>query len=148
MSHNCFPLYTYHHKTSYKDSPQVKDASYGFQGQKVKVTINRLLKLVNVALLLFFYTYHIMKLQTKIPLEWRVWPMYAGVKKVWGQGQRSDYWKWILAHNCFPFISGIIILYTQIPYESRICLNDIVVKTWKVWIGCCGDICPVRTAPF
>ena len=38
MSHNFFPLYTYHHETSHTDSQCVKNVPYQFQGQKVKVT--------------------------------------------------------------------------------------------------------------
>ena len=50
------------------------------------------------------------------------------------KGQRSrsqciDYWKWFLVHNCFPFIFAFIKLYTQIPSESRICPNDIGIKS-------------------
>ena len=44
------------------------------------------------------------------------------------RSQCSDYWKWFLAHNCFPFTSAIIKLHAQIPCESRICLTDIGVK--------------------
>ena len=39
-----------------------------------------------------------------------------------------DYWKWFLAHNCFPFTSAFIKLHSQIPCESRICPNDIEIK--------------------
>ena len=44
------------------------------------------------------------------------------------RSQCSDYLKWCLAHNCFPFPSAIIKLHAQIPCESRICLADILIK--------------------
>ena len=44
------------------------------------------------------------------------------------RSQYSDYWKWFLAHNCFPFTSAIIKLHAQIPCEPRISLTDIGVK--------------------
>ena len=47
------------------------------------------------------------------------------------RSQCSDYWKWFLAHNCFPFTSAIIKLHAQIPCESRICLTDIGVKNLR-----------------
>ena len=54
------------------------------------------------------------------------------------RSQCIDYWKWFLAHNCFPFTFTIIKLLTHIPFKSRICLHDIGGKTWGVWIGCRG----------
>ena len=47
------------------------------------------------------------------------------------RSQCSDYWKWFLAHNCFPFTSAIIKLHAQIPCESMICLTDIGVKNLR-----------------
>ena len=47
------------------------------------------------------------------------------------RSQCSDYWKWFLAHICFPFTSAIIKLHAQIPFESRICLTDIGVKNLR-----------------
>ena len=42
-------LYTYHHETSHADSPWGKDVPYIFWGQKVKVTMYKLLKMVSGA---------------------------------------------------------------------------------------------------
>ena len=82
------------------------------------------------------------------------------------KGQRSrsqckDYWKWFLAHNCFPFTPIFMKLHMQSPHESSMDPMDFGVKrskvkvtmqegfwritaspiwciTWRVWIGCRG----------
>ena len=79
----------------------------------------------------------------------------SGSKVERSRSKCIDYLKWLLVHNCFPFTSAFIKLHTQISSESRICPNDIGIKAWIVWIGCCGGgggggvvFFPLRTAPF
>ena len=49
----------------------------------------------------------------------RVWTLWT----LGSKGQRSrlqckDYWKWFLAHNCFPFTPILMKLHMQSPHES------------------------------
>ena len=52
-----------------------------------------------------------------------------------GQRSRSqckDYWKWFLAHNCFPFTPIFMKLHMQSPHESSMDPMDFGVKRSKV----------------
>ena len=68
----------------------------------------------------------------RLPMSWGCALLMSGSKGQRSRSQCIHYWKWFLAHNCFPFTSTcmrtIIKLMAHIPYESRICLNDIGVK--------------------
>ena len=65
------------------------------------------------------------------PIDVRIWRSKVKVTMLW---LLKMFW----GHNCFLFTSAIFKLHIQIPSESRICPTDNEVKTWRVWIGCCG----------
>ena len=63
----------------------------------------------------------------------RVWTLWTFASK--GQRSRSqckDYWKWFLAHNCFPFTPIFMKLQMQSPHESSMDPMDFGVKRSKV----------------
>ena len=82
---------------------------------------------------------------TASPLHLSLWnftcslPM-SQVCALWtlgSKGQRSrsqckDYWKWFLAHNCFPFTPILMKLHMQSPHESSMDPMDFGVKRSKV----------------
>ena len=94
------------------------------------------------------------------PHESSMDPMDFGVQR--SRSQCKDYWKWFLAHNCFPFTPIFMKLHMQSPHESSMDPMDFGVQrsrsqckdyqkrilahncfpiwciTWIVWIGCRG----------
>ena len=110
--------------------PWGEGVPYGCRDQKVKgqghnVVINEYSFCCIVALsshLKSWYFTH------RLPMSWGCALLMPGSKGQMSRSKCIDYWKWFWAHNCFPFTSTIIKLLAHIPYESRICLNDIGVK--------------------
>ena len=73
----------------------------------------------------------------------RVWTLWTLASK--GQRSRSqckDYWKWFLAHNCFPFTPFFMKLHMQSPHESSMDPMDFGVKRSKVKVTMQGLLYP------
>ena len=63
----------------------------------------------------------------------RVWTLWTlGSKGQRSRSQCKDYWKWFLAHNCFPFTPIFMKLHIQSPHESSMDPMDFGVKRSKV----------------
>ena len=63
----------------------------------------------------------------------RVWTLWTlGSKGQRSRSQCKDYWKWFLAHNCFPFTPIFMKLHMQSPHESSMCPMEFRVKRSKV----------------
>ena len=89
----------------------------------------------------------IMKLHTKTPLEWRVCPIGVRVKR----SKVKVTMQWLLFLWCitaFPLHLQSSNFTQRFPVSQEYALLILGLKTWRVWIGCCGGICPIRTAPF
>ena len=93
------------------------------QGHNALITENGLCRIIAFPLHLSLWN-----LKQRLPMSpgCTLWMSESKCQR--SSSQCSDYWKWFLAHNCFPFTSAIIKLHAQIPCESRICLTDIGVK--------------------
>ena len=61
---------------------------------------------------------------------WTLWTL--GSKGQRSRSQCKDYWKRILAHNCFPFTPILMKLHMQSPHESSMDPMDFGVKRSKV----------------
>ena len=130
------PLYTYLHETSHAVSPWVECGPYGHWGQKVKgqvhkvnarITENGFLRIAASPLHLSSWNF-----TCSLPMS-RVWTLWTlGSKGQRSRSQYKDYWKRILAHNCFPFTHIFMKLHMQSPHESSMDPMDFGVKRSKV----------------
>ena len=92
---------------------------YGLWGQKVKgqghnarITKKGFWRITASPLHLSWWNF-----TCSLPMSW-VWTLWNfGVKRSRSRSQCKDYWKWFLAHNCFPFT---LPLYTYL-YETSHC---------------------------
>ena len=153
------PLYTYLHETSHAVSPWVKYGPYGLWGQKVKgqghmqrsrshavspwveygpygvkgqghnarITENGFLRITASPLHLSWWNFTCSLSMSQV----------CALLNLGSKGQRSrsqckDYWKRILAHNCFPFTPILMKLHMQSPHELSMDPMDFGVKRSKV----------------
>ena len=128
------PLYTYLHETSHAVYPWVKYGPYGLWGQKVKgqghnarITENGFLRITASPLHLSLWNF-----TCSLPMSqvWALWTL--GSKGQRSRSQCKDYWKWFLAHNCFPFTPIFMKLHMQSPHELSMDPMDFKVKRSKV----------------
>ena len=128
------PLYTYLDETSHAVSPWVVYKPYGLWGQKVKgqghnarITEKGFLCITASPLHLSSWNF-----TCSLPMS-RVWTLRTlGSKGQRSRSQCKDYWKWFLAHNCFPFTPIFMKLHMQSPHESSMCPMKYRVKRSKV----------------
>ena len=129
MPHICFPFTAYIRKLHKKTSLELQMRPFYFGGNRLRLQcINSWKWFMSQYCYPFTPTHH----KPSHSLSWGCALLISGSK---GQSWRSrciDYWKGVLSHICFPIY---IKLRTPIPSEYRICPNDNVVKTWRVWIG-------------
>ena len=149
MSHNCYPFTLFIMKL-HTDSWWVKDVPNWFWGQKVRGEGHNALISENGLCCMIAIPFHLSSwnFTHRLPMSWGCVLLILGSKGQRSKSQWIDYWKWLLAHNCFPITKTIIKLSTQTPHQSTICpytRNFMLKKTWGVWIGCRGGgrICPV-----
>ena len=162
------PFYTYLHETSHAVSPWVEYGPYGLWGQKVKgqghnarITEKGFWRITASPLHLSLWNFTCSLPMSQVCALWNL-----GSKGQRSRSQCNDYWKWFLAHNCFPFTPIFMKLHMQSPHESSMDPMDFGVKRSKVkvtshncfpylvhnldslnWLPR-GVFCPVRTAPF
>ena len=134
LTHNCFPFIPISMKLHMQSPHELSmdPMDFGVKKSKVKVTMQGLLNMVFLRI-------------TASPLHLSLWnftcslPM-SQVCALWNlgsKGQRSrsqckDYWKWFLAHNCFPYTPIFMKLHMQSPHESSMDPMDFGVKRSKV----------------
>ena len=128
------PLYTYLHETSHAVSPWVKYGPYGLWGQKVKgqghnarITENGFLRITASPIHLSLWNFTCILPMSQVCALWNL-----GSKGQRSRSQCKDYWKWFLAHNCFPFTPILMKLHMQSPHESSMDPMDFGVKRSKV----------------
>ena len=134
LAHNCFPLtpifMKLHMQSPHESSMDPMD--FGVKRSKVKVTMQGLLKkgfwrITASPLHLSWWNF-----TCSLPMSW-VWTLWTlGSKGQRSRSQCKDYWKWFLAHNCFPFIHIFMKLHMQSPHESSICPMKFRVKRSNV----------------
>ena len=128
------PLYTYLHETSHAVSPWVEYGPYGLWGQKVKgqghyarITEKEFWHITASPLQLYWWIFTCSLLMSRV---WTLWTL--GSKGERSRSQCKDYWKWFLAHNCFPFTPIFMKLHMQSPHESSMCPMKFRVRRSKV----------------
>ena len=126
QANNWFPFTPIFMKTSHAVSPWVEYGPYGLWGQKVKgqgynarITENGFWRITASP-----FHRSSWNLTCNLPMS-RVWTLWT----LGSKGQRSrlqckDYWKWFLAHNCFPLPQIFMKLNMQSPHESSMVLGS------------------------
>ena len=128
------PLYTYLDETSHAVSSWVEYGPYGLWGQKVKgqghnarIPENGFLPITASPLHLSLWNFTCSLPMSQVCALWNL-----GSKGQRSRSQCKDYWKWFLAHNCFPFTPIFMKLHMQSPHESSMDPMDFGVKRSKV----------------
>ena len=129
LAHNCFPFtpifMKLHMQSPHESSMDPMDFGVKGQGHNARITEKGF--------------WHI----TASPLHLSLWNLTCSLPmsqvcvpyEIKGQRSRSqckDYWKWFLAHNCFPFTPIFMKLHMQSPHESSMDPMDFGVKRSKV----------------
>ena len=130
-AHKLLSLYTYHHETSHADLPWGKDVPYWFQGQRVKGQGHSALLSGNGFLCITAFPLHpwSQNFTGTLLLSQGCALLISGSKGQRSRSQCINYWKWLLAHNCYPFIPMVTKLHRQSLHGSRMCPIDFRVKS-------------------
>ena len=134
LAHNCFAFTPIFDETSHAVSPWVEYGPYGLWGQKFKgqghnarITENGFLCITASPLHLSLWNFTCSLPMIQVCALWNL-----GSKGQRSRSQCKDYWKWFLAHNCFPFTPIFMKLHMQSPHELSMDPMDFGVKRSKV----------------
>ena len=131
LVHNCFPFTLIHFKLCTKTTHEswMCPIDFGVKGQShnALITENGLCRIISFPLHLSSWNFiH------RLPMSGGCVLWVLGSK---GQRQGlnlSNYCKWFMLHNFFPFTPIIMKLHTKTPLEVRMCPKDFGVKRSKV----------------
>ena len=134
LEHNCFPctpiFMKLHMQSPHESSMDPMD--FKVKRSKVKVTMQGLLKKDSGGITASPLHLSLWNFTCSLPMS-RVWTLWTlGSKWQRSRSQCKDYWKWFLAHNCFPFTPIFMKLHMQSPHESSMCPMKFRVKMSKV----------------
>ena len=133
LAHNCFPFTPVLMKLHMQSPYESEYGPYGLWGQKVKgqghnarITEKGFLRITASPLHLSLWNFICSLPVSQVCALWNI-----GSKGQRSRSQCKDYWKWFLAHNCFPFTPILMKLHMQSPHESSINPMDFGVKRSK-----------------
>ena len=127
LAHNCFPFtpifMKLHMQSSHDSSIDPMDFGVKGQGHNARITEKWFWRITASPLHLSWWNF-----TCSLPIC-RVWALWTlGSKGQRSRSQCKDYWKWFLAHNCFPFTPIFMKLHMQSPHESSMCPMKYRVK--------------------
>ena len=131
LAHKCFPftriLMKLHMQSPHESSMDPMDFEVKGQGHNARITENGFLPITASPLHLSLWTFTCSLPMSQVCALWNL-----GSKGQRSRSQCKDYWKWFLAHNCFPFTPIFMKLHMQSPHESSMDPMDFGVKRSKV----------------
>ena len=134
LAHNCFPftpiLMKLHMQSPHELSMDPMDFGvkrFKGQGHNARITENGFLRITASPLHLSWWNFTCSLPMSQVSALWNL-----GSKGQRSRSQCKDYWKWFLAHNCFPFTPIFMKLHMQSPHESSMDPMDFGVKRSKV----------------